>query len=55
MICARRLSYRGNLGQNVRERAQSLLERPMVKELDLPAKAGGPARALLKKLGIAAD
>jgi len=36
----------------VREQAQALLERPMVKELDLPGKSGGPARALMKKLGI---
>jgi hypothetical protein len=36
----------------VREQAQALLERPMVKELDLPVKCGGPARALMKKLGI---
>ncbi|KAH9081554.1 glycerol-3-phosphate dehydrogenase [Lactarius deliciosus] len=39
-------------GRNVREQAQALLERPMVKELDLPGKSGGPARALMKKLGI---
>jgi len=39
-------------GRNVREQAQALLERPMVKELDLPVKCGGPARALMKKLGI---
>ncbi|KAH9964227.1 glycerol-3-phosphate dehydrogenase [Russula dissimulans] len=39
-------------GRNVREQAQALLERPMVKELDLPVKVGGPARALMKKLGI---
>ena len=40
------------LGRNVREQAQELLERPMVKELDLPGQSGGPARALMKKLGI---
>jgi len=39
-------------GRNVREQAQALLERPMVKELDLPRKCGGPAHALMKKLGI---
>ncbi|KAH9035066.1 glycerol-3-phosphate dehydrogenase [Lactarius hengduanensis] len=39
-------------GRNVREQAKALLERPMVKELDLPGKSGGPARALMKKLGI---
>jgi len=42
-------------GRNVREQAQGLLERPMVKELDLPGKSGGPARALMKKLGIEED
>jgi hypothetical protein len=41
-----------NPGRNVREQAQELLERPMVKELDLPGQSGGPARALMKKLGI---
>jgi hypothetical protein len=41
-----------NSGRDVRERAQALLERPMVKELDLPGTTGGPARALMKKLGI---
>jgi hypothetical protein len=41
-----------NPGRNVREQAQELLERPMVKELDLPKKSGEPARALMKKLGI---
>ncbi|KAH9995991.1 glycerol-3-phosphate dehydrogenase [Russula vinacea] len=39
-------------GRNVREQAQALLELPMVKELDLPRKSGGPARALMRKLGI---
>jgi len=39
----------------VREQAQALLERPMVKELDLPRKCGGPAHALIKKLGIDED
>jgi hypothetical protein len=39
----------------VREQAQALLERPMVKELDLPGMTGGPARALMKKLGIEED
>ncbi|KAH9960759.1 NAD-dependent glycerol-3-phosphate dehydrogenase [Lactifluus volemus] len=39
-------------GRDVRERAQALLELPMVKELELPGKTGGPARALMKKLGI---
>jgi hypothetical protein len=39
----------------VREQAQALLERPMVKELDLPRKSGVPARALMKKLGIEED
>jgi glycerol-3-phosphate dehydrogenase len=39
-------------GRNVQERAQELLERPMVRELDLPGKSGLPARALMKKLGI---
>ncbi|KAI0275338.1 glycerol-3-phosphate dehydrogenase [Gloeopeniophorella convolvens] len=39
-------------GRNVREQAQTLLERPMVKELDLPGKTGGPARALMQKLGV---
>jgi hypothetical protein len=41
-----------NVGRNVREQAQELLERPMVKELDLPRQSGGPARALMRKLGI---
>jgi hypothetical protein len=41
-----------NSGRDVRERAQELLERPMVKELELPGKTGEPARALMKKLGI---
>lgn len=40
------------LGRNVREQAQGLLALPMVKELDLPGKSGGPARALMRKLGI---
>ncbi|KAN0111613.1 6-phosphogluconate dehydrogenase, C-terminal-like protein [Russula decolorans] len=39
-------------GRNVREQAQALLALPMVKELDLPGKSGGPARALMRKLGI---
>lgn len=52
MIRAYYLSCRGNLGRNVREQAQALLELPMVKELDLPGKSGGPARALMRKLGI---
>jgi hypothetical protein len=46
------LNFRGNLGRKVREQAQALLARPMMKELDLPAKSGGPARALMRKLGI---
>ena len=46
------LNFRGNLGRNVREQAQGLLALPMVKELDLPGKKGGPARALMRKLGI---
>ena len=52
MIRAYQLSCRGNLGRDVREQAQALLELPMVKELDLPGKSGGPARALMRKLGI---
>ena len=46
------LNFRGNSGRNVREQAQGLLALPMVKELDLPGKTGGPARALMRKLGI---
>ncbi|KAI0285447.1 glycerol-3-phosphate dehydrogenase [Russula aff. rugulosa BPL654] len=42
-------------GRNVREEAQALLALPMVKELDLPGKSGGPARALMRKLGVEGD
>ena len=52
MMRAYNLNFRGNLGRNVREQAQGLLALPMVKELDLPGKKGGPARALMRKLGI---
>jgi hypothetical protein len=52
MILAYHLNCCGNSGRNVREQAQALLELPMVRELDLPGKSGGPARALMRKLGI---
>ena len=55
VIGACQLRRRGDSGRNVREQAQGLLERPMVKELDLPGKSGGPARELMKKLGIDED
>lgn len=55
MIHAYHPSCHVNLGRNVSEGAQELLARPMVKELDLPKECGGPARALMKKLGIESD
>lgn len=39
-------------GKAVKDRAQQLMEHPPIRELDLREKAGGPARDLMRKLGL---
>ncbi|KAI0040804.1 NAD-dependent glycerol-3-phosphate dehydrogenase [Auriscalpium vulgare] len=39
-------------GKDVAERAQSLMELPPLRELELPTQVGEPVRSLMKKLGL---
>lgn len=39
-------------GKNVEDRARWLMSHPPIRELELPEKAGGPTRNLMKKLGL---
>lgn len=39
-------------GKDVQTAVRELMELPPTKELDLPPTAGGPAKQLLKKLGL---
>lgn len=43
------------VGKDIRTAVRELRELPPSKELDLPPTTGGPARELLKKLGIEPD